>query len=152
MIDRRSLWLAGLGFVAGCGGDQPVAQPAKNVVKVSGTLTYQDKALEHFNVSFVPADEGKHTAFGLTDAAGNFTLGTNQPGDGAAVGKYKIGVTYSGPPAEQDSSVTANPIDDDKLLPKAPIKIPQHYANPEKSQLTQEVPAGGLTDLKIDLK
>jgi hypothetical protein len=149
---RRTFCLAGLVVVCGCGGDQPGAAPAKNVVNVSGTLTYQGKPLENFSISFVPADEGKHTAFGMTDSSGNFKLGTNLPGDGAAVGKYKIGVTYSGPTDVSDSSVTASPIDDVKQMPKPPVKIPAHYADPETSQMTQDVPPGGLTDLKIDLK
>jgi hypothetical protein len=43
-------------------------------------------------------------------------------------------------------------IDDPSLLPKPSVQIPARYASPETSKLTQEVPAGGLTDLKIDLK
>ena len=36
--------------------------------------------------------------------------------------------------------------------PKPKVKIPAKYNDPEKSGLVQEVPAAGLTELKIDLK
>jgi hypothetical protein len=48
-------------------------------------------------------------------------------------------------------STQATPIDDPAEMPKPPVEIPAKYSNPETSGLTQDVPAGGVTDLKIDL-
>jgi hypothetical protein len=37
-------------------------------------------------------------------------------------------------------------------MPKPSVNVPSKYANPETSGLKEEVPKGGLTDLKIDLE
>jgi len=138
-------------LLAGCGrGPGPVAVIEK-VVPVSGTLTYQGKPLEGFQVALIPTD-GRRPAIGVTDAAGKFTLGTNRAGDGAPPGSHKVAVVWVGPPSTEDNSVQGPVIDNPALLPKPPVKIPAKYASAESSGLTQEVPKGGLKDLKIDLK
>jgi hypothetical protein len=43
-------------------------------------------------------------------------------------------------------------IDDPSKLPKPKIRIPAKYNDPTTSELTQEVPWSGISDLKIDLK
>jgi hypothetical protein len=147
-------WLVLAGFIVGCGGDSaaPRAVPVSNVVPVSGTLTYQGKALANFQVTFNPKEGGGHSASGRTDAAGKFSLGTNQPGDGAAVGTYIVTVGYVGSESEVEDTVTAMPIDDPKKMPQPPVQIPKAYSSTETSKLIQEVAASGLPDLKIDLK
>jgi len=136
-------------LLAGCGrGPGPVAVIEK-VVPVSGTLTYQGKPLEGFKVALLPTD-GRRVASGVTDAAGRFTLGTNRPGDGAPPGSHRVTVVWAGPPPSDDAQEPV--IDNPALLPKPPVQIPAKYANAESSGLTQEVPKGGLKDLKIDLK
>ena len=126
--------------------------PVRNVVPVSGILSYQGRPLEHYVISFVPITEGAGSAIGTTDASGRFTLSTNKPNDGAAPGNYRVGVVYAGPPNTNDTPGAESQIEDPKLLPKSPTPIPTKFNNPEKSEVTQEVPAGGLTDLKLDLK
>ena len=136
-------------LISGCGG--PSSGPTiEKVVSVSGTLTYQGKPLEFFQVTFLPTD-GRRAAVGVTDATGKFTLGTNDVADGAPPGSHKVAVVWVGPQTDVAAGQEVV-IDDPSLLPKPSVRIPAHYANPETSALTQEIPAGGLTDLKIDLK
>jgi hypothetical protein len=137
--------IAGL---SGCGSNE-IKPTLEKVVPVSGTLTYQGKPLENYQVSFIPTD-GRRAAVGITDVAGRFTLGTNDIGDGAPPGKHKVSVTFA--PPSPDDSATSSPVDDPELLPKPKVAIPKKYGNPETSGLQQEVPSGGLTDLKLDLK
>lgn len=148
---RTIEWMIVLGLVAGlagCGSEE-IKPTIEKVVPVSGTLTYQGKPLENYQVSFVPTD-GRRPAVGVTDATGKFTLGTNNLTDGAPPGKHKVSVAFA--PPSTDDSATGSPIDDPALLPKPKIDVPSKYANPQTSGLEQEVPAGGLTDLKLDLK
>jgi hypothetical protein len=85
----------------------------------------------------------------LTDAAGNFKLGTNTVGDGAPPGKYTVVVAFA--PPELEDTTTAVPIDDPSKLPKPKVKVPEKYSSMVDSGLSAEVPPGGIRDLKIDL-
>jgi hypothetical protein len=138
-----------LPLALGCGG--AIEGPTiEKVVPVSGTLTYQGKPLEYFQVTFVPTD-GRRAAVGITDAAGKFALGTNDVSDGAPPGTHKVAVAWVGP--QSDTSAGQEQIvDDPSKLPKPSVQIPPKYSNAETSQLTQEVPASGLKDVTIDLK
>lgn len=144
-LSALALWLA----VAGCGPAGPRADIEK-VVPVSGTLTYQGKPLEHYQVTFLPTD-GKRPATGVTDASGKFSMGTNTKGDGATVGTHKVAFVWVGPPAA-DAAGQEAVVDDPSKLPKPKVKIPEKYGNPETSGFTQEVPARGVNDLKFDLQ
>jgi hypothetical protein len=139
-----------LAFLAGCQGNPGPEPVIEKVAPVSGTLTYRGQPLEHYQVTFLPAD-ARRAAVGVTDATGKFTLGTNKENDGAPPGPNKVAVAFVGPPMP-DTSVTDMPVDNPALLPKPKIKIPEKYNNPETSGLTQEVPEDGVTDLKIDLQ
>jgi len=135
--------------IAGCSGYSQTAHIEK-VVPASGTLTYQGKPLDSFQVTFIPAD-GRRPATGITDASGKFTLGTNNLGDGAAPGTHKVAIVWSPPrPAGEMGQETIN--DNPAAMPKPKVSIPSKYNDPEKSGIVQEVPARGSSDLKIDLQ
>lgn len=134
--------------LAGCGRSAPRLEIEK-VVPVSGTLTFQGQPLEQYEVIFYPTD-GRRAAVGLTDAEGRFQLGTNKHGDGAPPGTNTISVSFLSVTAEDLSN--AGPADKVPRLRQPKIKIPAKYANPETSGITQEVPGGGLPDLKLDLQ
>ena len=138
-----------VGFLAGCSSQYEYRSETIATVPVSGTLTFKGQPLEYYQVIFFPSD-GVRVAAGITDANGKFTLGTNDGGDGAASGSCKVAVNFVGPPST-DAGGNEQIIDDPSKLPKPKVKIPAKYNDPEKSGLIQEVPAAGLTDLKIDL-
>ena len=143
----RLVLITSLLAASGCGSEKAHIE---KVVPVSGTLTYQGKPLEFYQVTFMPED-GRRPAIGVTDATGKFTMGTNTTNDGAPPGPTKIAVVWVGPPSNsQPGSETI--IDDPSKLPKPKIKIPEKYNDPAKSGLSQDVPSGGLSDLKLELK
>lgn len=146
-IGRAQVFLCVV-FAAGCGSAHKLPDHVKTVA-VSGILTYQGKPLPSHQVIFTPSD-GQRPARGRTDAGGKFTLGTNIPGDGAAVALCKVSIVFD-PEMEVDST-QADPIDDPTKLPKAPIQLPKKFADPETSDLIVDVPAEGLSDYKLDLK
>lgn len=136
-----------VGLLAGCRESIPTGVVVKTV-PVNGIVAFQGQPLENYLVTFYP-DGDRRPATGKTDSEGRFTLGTNEPGDGAVVGSHKLSVTYVGPetaaePGREELSAMAPP------PPK--IKIPAKYGNAETSGLTRDVPESGLRDVKIDLQ
>src|SRR6185437_7540029 len=80
--------VAALLTLGGCsgGGKHPATAP------VSGTVTYQGKAVEGATVSFsLVGGGGVSTA--ITDAAGKYVLRTFGEADGAVPGDYKVTIT-----------------------------------------------------------
>lgn len=144
----RWSWMLCVVAVSGCGGGLNTGD-IEAVVPVSGTLTYQGKPLENYQVIFMPSD-GRRVATGVADAQGKFTMGTNEAGDGAPPGPCKVAIQFAPP----DTSVPGNEmiIDDPSKLPKPKVRIPPKYADPETSGLSQDIPSSGLEDLKIELK
>jgi hypothetical protein len=146
----RAVAVCSVALLIGCSPETGPKATIEEVVPVAGTLTYKGKALENFQVTFQPSDD-RRPAIGITDSAGKFKLGTNEPGDGAVTGTLKVGVVWAGPPTT-DANAQEVIIDDPSKLPKPSVRIPTKYNNPETSGLVQEVPAEGLPDVKIDLK
>jgi hypothetical protein len=141
----RLLTIGLLFAYAGCGSSSDI----EKAVPVSGTVTFQGKPLEGYQVTFMPTD-GRRPAIGVTDAAGKFTLGTNNVGDGAPPGMSKVAFVWVPPSvgAPGQEAINDNPAN----LPKPKVKIPDHYADSEKSGITQDVPSRGISDLKFELK
>ncbi len=139
-----SLWMIVSICAFGCGEQRPVADIVKTVA-AGGVLTFQGKPLENYQVIFHPKDK-QRPASGRTDADGRFQMGTNRPGDGATPGSHQVTVTYAGP------VTNLAPGDELKEVPPPKIVIPEKYGSVESSGVTQEIPAGGDSNLKIDLK
>src|SRR5438876_8474569 len=136
-------------FTAGCGGYSQRAH-LENVVPAAGALTYQGKPLESYQVTLLPTD-GRRPATGITDAAGKFTLGTNNVGDGAPPGQHKVAIVWS--PPRQAGEMGQEPINDNPAtMPKPKVNIPSKYNNPETSGIELEVPRSGSSELKIQLQ
>jgi len=113
-------------------------------VPVAGIVTYQGRPLEDYHVTFFP-EKGRPAA-GRTDATGQFRLGTNQPGDGAVVGKHIATFVYVGPPSTETPGK-----EEFKPPPPPKVVIPPKYGDPKTSGVIQEVPDGGNTSLLIEL-
>jgi hypothetical protein len=142
------IMLASCTLAVGCGGPSGPEREQIPTVTASGTLLYQGKPLEGYEVTFVPK-EGDRPASGKTDANGKFTLGTNNLGDGAAVGTYKVVVAFNAVSPLDPAVVTPDQIA--ATTPKPKVKLPAKYSDVEKSGIEVQVPEGGSTDLKIDL-
>jgi hypothetical protein len=89
---RRCLGASSIALVAatGCGGSGP---PRVTTFKVDGqVLLSNGKPLTNGRVTFVPTitDGSALPASGEIGADGRFSLTTREPGDGAAVGEYKV--------------------------------------------------------------
>lgn len=144
-FSRQLVYLVALilgGSTLGCSdvptGDIVPTSPAAGVAK------YQGKPLEYYQIQFIP-EEGRPAA-GITDENGNFTLGTNDVGDGAPSGSHRVAVTYVGPPPAPDFGVTNfDPV------PPPKFKIPTKFNDPMKSGVVVEVPEDGKTDFLIEL-
>jgi hypothetical protein len=144
---KMTKWKLIFGLSLGLLGCAP-AQPTGDVidtVPASGVLTHKGAPIEFYQVLFFPKDS--RPAMGVTDAEGRFTLGTNEPGDGAVAGSHKVAVTWVGPPStnpnEGMTEFTSPPPPKVKLDPK--------YSDPETSGLMLEVPESGSAELKVEL-
>ena len=129
---RLGLAAVAWAVVSGCGGsDGPPAVPA------SGTVSYQGKPISKGTIHFQP--EKGRSASGPIEG-GKFTLTTYQEGDGAVAGKHAVGVEVTEEVKQKGGDTNV------KYL------IPQKFANPGQSKISVEVPAGGKTDIAIDVK
>jgi len=129
-------------LVVGCGPSRP------STIPVTGTVTLNGTAVEGASVMLMPEGEGQ-AATGITDAEGEFSLKTYDPGDGARPGSYKVTVIKketTGFLADQDglSGGIAPEGVQEKWL------TPQKYSSPDTSELTAEV-KDGMQPLKLEL-
>jgi len=114
--------------LAGCGsGGLPQAD-------VSGKVTFQGNPVPNVLVSFTP--ERGPGASGKTDAQGNYTLMTKNPGDGAVIGKHAV--TISQPKRGMILEKGQPP----RMAPPPKMVIPPKYANVQTSGLTADVKSG----------
>ncbi len=101
--------------------------------KVYGRVTYQGKPVTKGTVSFQASDPDGRNATGQIDADGNYTLQTEEPGDGAQVGGYFVTI-----------SARDEPILD--YIPKTPPKpvylVPAKFEDPKTSGLMRSVTKG----------
>ena len=99
-------------------------------------MTFQGKPVTKGTITFQASTPDHRNATGLIDADGNYTLQTEEPGDGAEVGGYFVAIS------SRDETVL-------DYIPKTPVPpkflVPQKYENPETSGLMRTVPKGGGT-------
>ena len=129
--------------LSGC--NPPDSGEVLRTVPADGVATYEGKPLEHYQI--VLMRHGERPVAGITDTEGKFTLGTNDIGDGAPPGEYKVAIIYVGPPSD-------NP--DEGVMeftqpPPPKFKIDPKYQDSEKSGVTLTVPDKGSKELKIEL-
>jgi hypothetical protein len=130
---------------------------SKGLVKVTGTVTLDDKPLEGAMVSFQPEDGGP-PANGFTGSDGTFRLTTYSTGDGARPGDYKVTITKKdeasvGPtPSDPQSMMDAMKHYQDKVNEhKAPPKpsLPPEYSDAAKTKLKCKVPPDGTLEFHL---
>jgi hypothetical protein len=131
--------------LAGCGDGELKPPP---LYPVTGTVTYQGKPVPGATVVFIP--EGKFKAkdparlrpFGTADEQGNYSIAWSEDHEGAAAGKYKVGI----------SAVEAVDHGEGDSQKKPVNAIPDNYGNPAKSGLTATVTEDGENVFNFDLK
>lgn len=133
----------------GCDADPGPVAENEHSVSASGIVTFKGQPLAGYQVVLMP-DGDRRPAIGVTNAQGEFVLGTNAPGDGCPPGKSKVAIVWAGPESNVDV-VEQSAIDDPSKMPKPAVEIPQKYSNPETSGITFDVPESGTSELKIDL-
>jgi hypothetical protein len=134
----RGAALAALLLAPACGPARPELAP------VWGKVTYKGEPVTKGTVSFKPVDPAGSPASGTIDADGSYSLQSNEPGDGALPGEYKVAV----------STVTTDQILDyipKKRVAKPKSPVPEKYANPETSGITRTVKPG-RNDIPIELE
>lgn len=105
---------------------------------------YQGKPVPKVSVGFIP--EKGQLATGTTDANGRFTLMTNKPGDGAAVGNYTVAISFVPDEIPEMPGLPGT----EKQPPASPI--PLKYADAKTSGLTRMVDKdASKNDFKFEL-
>ncbi|MDB5335624.1 MAG: hypothetical protein JWN70_1243 [Planctomycetaceae bacterium] len=136
---RISIWscrLIGalcLVVAGGCNGDD--TKPFKNLVPVTGYVSFQGEPLEHGIVSFAPvAPDGQAATGQVTN--GRFTMMTTVSARGVIAGKYKVIVESN---ETSDGAPSTNP---SQLYAKPKSLIPEKYKSVATSGLEIEVVSG----------
>lgn len=127
-----SLYLPALLILSGCGQAKVSGRP--ELAKVSGTVTFKQEPVEGATVIFVPQGHS-NAAVSMTDAKGNFTLQSFDPGDGAALGTYQVIVKKVEIDGEKERHL-----------------LPEKYSLSDKSGLMAEVKAEGKNVFSFELK
>jgi len=139
-------------LAAGCGSgsSDKLKEERPQTVTAKGVITRKGQPLSRVLVMCKPID-GKYGCASLTDESGRFNLTTFNPDPGAVPGKYEVSVQTT----VQQQQVAEPP--EDVVIPpgqKPPVptpELPSKFASYETAQLTLEIPAGGSSDLKIEL-
>lgn len=119
----------GVTICCGCGGKY-------RTHTVRGQVTLQDGTpLDNVEITF-QSDDPPITATAVTDARGNYALGTVREDDGAPAGTYRVAVVET-----EDLS------DPDTVTPP---RIAPRYANLHSSGLEVTVPSRDGYDLTLD--
>jgi hypothetical protein len=111
-------------LLAGCGKAQ---EPWEKVYPATGIVKYQGKPLPGATITLIPEDTSfpksvRPTA--VTDADGEFEIGTYSTGDGAPAGNYKVLILHF-------------PVEGPEENPHAgPNDLPEKYAKAETTDLT----------------
>lgn len=122
-----SVCAAGL---SGCGSSGP------EMGRVYGKVSFNGKPVTKGTVSFVTTSPDGRNATGAIGEDGSYTLQTENPGDGALLGDYKVGLVSR-------DEVVLDYIPAKRVPPKR--LIPEKYENPNTSGLTAKVESGSNT-------
>ena len=139
-------WTLGLVLLlVGCGdGLVPI-----KTASLSGTATYNGQPLDEYRV-YMYLKEGhpaQEPSTGKVGKEGQFSMGVRKEGDGAIVGLNKVWLIYDPPAPKQEPGHESS-----WTPPPAKIKLPKKYMSPETTDLTVEVPDGGVSDYKLEIK
>ncbi len=131
-------------ILVGCGGGGD-APDRPDTVPVTGTVLLDGTPVADATVTFVPNSGQERGAVGKTDANGQYTLMTFEPGDGAIPGMFLVTV--------EKVEVIGGDQSDNGLAPPPEYKdqLPTRYKNPNSSGISREVAKDGENTLKLEL-
>jgi hypothetical protein len=153
--------LCSLGLIACSGGEG--GEDRVKVYPVTGKITLAGSPLPGAIVTFSPVDPkvGK-VALGRTNDAGEYTLKTYEPGDGAAEGEYEVLVREAGASSGGEDPEAAHEQYSQGGGPSSHAGgraggstdslLPERYSIPGKTDLDATVTAGGENKFDFDLK
>lgn len=124
--------LAAIFFFAGCDNS--------GLVVVKGKVSFNDEPVKSGTITFAADD--KPSAYGEITADGTYALMTQDPGDGATPGAYKVIVV-----AMQDQ---ANLLPEERSPLPAPI-VPTKYTSFATTDLTANVEPGKDNEINFNL-
>ena len=147
-----SVWFVGCG-----GGNDNWSKDRPQTSEVQGKVTLDGAPVEGATVSFSSVGEKSIGAVGMTDSAGEFSLRTYEPGDGAVPGKHKVTVIKAKSEGGDPSYYDVNSPNYGKEVPpeaepKTVYIVPEKYGNFETSGLEVEVTADGPNEITLELK
>lgn len=123
---------------------------------VTGTVTYNGKPVEGATVILIPTEPEGHSASGLTDQAGEFSVRTYQgPADqpqGAEAGEYHITVSKYESLKLPEGLEPEELMEAQKNAPKPKSLLPAKYGNPNSSGLQIMIDGQTSHQLTLDLK
>ena len=143
-LSLTSLLLAA--SVVGCGGKKSEGSGRP----VTGKVTYNGQPVAGATVTFVGV---ANSAFGMTDAEGNFKLRTAS-GENVPLGDYQVTVTKTDtpPPAAAANPGEYRPPDPNAPPPPEPKDLlPAKYKQGTSSQLTATVTESGQNHFELTL-
>lgn len=154
---KKFLLITTLSLV-GCGGDDGAPRETTHVV--TGKVTLYGTPLAGAVIGFSPLD-GQRSAVGISDAEGNYTLRTYEPGDGAVAGKFKIVVTKA--EVQADSGGETEGADHEAVAMAASehnadsgtsqrSMVPPQYTNKQDTPFVFEVTAAGPNEYDLVLE
>lgn len=129
----------------GCGSGNKVAHREKTVT-VSGVVTLNNSPVEGATVTFDPGPASStKAAFGVTDAAGKYSLTTYELNDGAMPGEYFVTITKQAaaqrtpdPANEEQDYRPPEETEGEKPAQTVPM-VPPKYARSATSGLKADV-------------
>lgn len=135
LMQRSWLMLLALGALSatGCSGS--------NLVEVTGKVTYKGEPVTSGTISFIAAD--KPAAYGDLQPDGTFALHTENPGDGATPGAYRVIVV-----AMQDQGGLLP----EQRSPLPPPTVPIKYTSLATTDLTADVVSGKKNVIDFNLE
>jgi hypothetical protein len=132
-------------FFCGCGADGPTTIPIRGEVKFNGA------PLKDGIVAYIPSGGATRQATGRIQPDGTFVLTTFKNADGVVPGEYQIVVyAYAAGPGEQRSREQHEAMARTGEIERRSA-IPEKYANPQTSGLSDTVNADHSGFKKIDL-
>lgn len=149
---NRSHWiLVAIVAIAGCGGSTG-ADNRPETATGEGVLSFKGDPVEGATVVLAPEFPGAtaYTASAITESDGSFTLSSFPPDEGVVPGTYLVGVSK----VEASTAAAAEPAGGHEEYVPVETKnlLPAKYSDPNSSGLKIEIPAGGASDLKLDLQ